>query len=79
MASSPKAMSSSSSNKKKNPGFLSRHKRKSKDIITEEELLKKNPITPEDVLQLTTSTESVFFECCFEYVKYFIQLWRRVK
>lgn len=58
MASSPKTMSGSGNNKKKG-SFLSRQKRKSKDVVSEEDLLKKSFITPEDVLKLTTTTESM--------------------
>ena len=61
MATSYKTMSSSNSQKKKrNSGILGKKKSKEnvKNPVTEIELLSKSKICPDDVLRLTSATES---------------------
>ena len=71
MASSFTTMNSNSQKKKRNSGFLGRSKQKSKETvknpISEKELLSKPQVTPEDVLRLSSATESneLF---CFAYL-----------
>ena len=65
MAISFKAMSSSNSQRKKrNSGILGRSKKSKENVIknpiTEAELLSKSNVSPEDVLRLTSATESKF-------------------